>query len=79
MINDLFSQVTPEINSLVSNLKIIFPVVATAALLWAKISANAETDENEAKRKEKRVKQILIGVPTLIIMLLFISLLSSRI
>jgi len=79
MINDVFKEITPEMEALVSQLKVLFPVVVTAALLWAKISANAETDENEAKRKEKRVKQILIGVPTIVIMLLIITLFAKRI
>ena len=78
VVDSLFNDVTPELNALISQLKNIFPLVAIAAVVWAKLSANAETDEAEAKKKNKRAKMIILSVPMLLLTITFISLFGNR-
>ena len=78
MLSELFSKVTPELNDLVSQLKNIFPIVSIAMLVWSKTSANAETDENEAKKKNKRAKTIIFSVPMLAFSVIIINMMWSK-
>lgn len=78
MMDSLYQMFLPEINSTITMLKILLPLGAVGSILFFKTKSNTAVDDNDAKKADKRVRQIAIGLVFCVVLLLFIDSFTSK-